>query len=117
MPCPSVSLVPSLQTLRSPGTRATLRSRAGYYIYMLMMDMNDSGGSASSQDNFAVSSRACVSSCSFGYQDFSTLPVLYDAVKDIILEKVGCTAHLNGVVRGSDNRDLLSHLPAALLAW
>ena len=82
---------------------------------MLMMDMNDSGGSTSSGDQFAANSRACVSSCSFGYQDFSSLPLLYEAVAGHILEKVGCTARLNGVVCGYDDSDFLSHLPAALL--
>ena len=79
------------------------------------MDMYDSGGSASSIDNFSANARACVTSCSFGFQDFSSLQILYAAVTDHITEKVGCTARLNGVVCGYDDSDLLSHLPAALL--
>ena len=84
---------------------------------MLMMDMSDSGRSVSSQEHFAVSSRECFSSCSFGYQDFSSLPVLSVAVKDLILEKVGCTAHLNDVVRGYDDSDLLSQPPSRCASW
>ena len=82
---------------------------------MLMMDMHDSGGSTSSGDNFSANARACVASCSFGFQDFSSLRILYAAVTDHITEKVGCTARLDGVVCGFDDSDLLSHLPAALL--
>ena len=79
------------------------------------MDMHDSGGSTSSGDNFSANARACVASFSFGFQDCSSLQILYAAVADHITEKVGCTARLNGVVCGYDDSDLLSHLPAALL--
>ena len=56
-----------------------------------------------------------MASCSFGFQDFSSLRILYAAVTDHITEKVGCTARLDGVVCGFDDSDLLSLLPAALL--
>ena len=82
---------------------------------MLMIYMNDSGGSASSNVNFVTDARACVTSCSFGFQDFPSLSVQNAAVKDHILEKVGCTARLKGIVRAFDDRDLLLHIPAALL--